>query len=94
MNAVAIHFLQNYLDNIVLFAIVWEKRRNSIAFNMTDIRINQSLCRLCGCKNENGQSLCNDSNAELLYKVQETFSMLVSVCAIVVNGMNYLVFYS
>lgn len=49
---------------------------------MTEIRINQSLCRLCGCKNEGGQSLSNDQDDEganeLLLKVQETFSMLVS----------------
>lgn len=49
---------------------------------MTEIRINQNLCRLCGCKNENGQSLSNGVNDEggneLLFKVQETFSMLVS----------------
>lgn len=50
---------------------------------MTEIRINQNLCRLCGCKNENGQSLSNDQDDEganeLLLKVQETFSMLVSL---------------
>lgn len=53
---------------------------------MTEIRINQNLCRLCGCKNENGQSLSNDQDDEggneLLFKVQETFSMLVSVLGI------------
>lgn len=51
---------------------------------MTEIRINHNLCRLCGCKNENGQSLSNDDDDdgganELLFKVQETFSMLVSL---------------
>lgn len=45
---------------------------------MTEIRINQNLCRLCGCKNENGQTLSSETGAELLLKVQETFSMLVS----------------
>lgn len=45
---------------------------------MTEIRINQNLCRLCGCKNENGQTLSSENGAELLLKVQETFSMLVS----------------
>lgn len=43
-----------------------------------DNRINQHLCRLCGCKNENGQMLSSDNGAELLVKVQETYSMLVS----------------
>lgn len=48
---------------------------------MTEIQINKNLCRLCGCKNENGQSLSGENGAELLFKVQETFSMLVSnVC--------------
>lgn len=50
---------------------------------MTEIRINQNLCRLCGCKNENGQSLSGDQDDEganeLLLKVQETFSLLVSL---------------
>lgn len=43
---------------------------------MSECRINKNLCRICGCKNENGQSLCD--NDELLHKVHETFSMLVS----------------
>lgn len=45
---------------------------------MTESHINRNLCRLCGCKNENGQSLDDPNNAELLSKLQETFSMLVS----------------
>lgn len=45
---------------------------------MCENQINQSLCRLCGCKNENGQILNDDSNSELLDKVQTTFSLLVS----------------
>ncbi|XP_055324766.1 uncharacterized protein LOC129579123 [Sitodiplosis mosellana] len=44
---------------------------------MTESRINQSLCRLCGCKNENGRSLNDENSAELLSKVQETFSLLI-----------------
>lgn len=46
---------------------------------MTENRINKHLCRLCGCKNENGQSISDENNAELLLKVQDTFSMLVSI---------------
>lgn len=45
---------------------------------MSENRINQNLCRLCGCKNEHGQSISDANSAELLFKVQETFSMLVS----------------
>lgn len=45
---------------------------------MTEYRINQHLCRLCGCKNENGRSLSDPNNIELVSKIQETFSMLVS----------------
>lgn len=44
---------------------------------MLENQINQSLCRLCGCKNENGQLLSDDNNAELLAKVQATFSIVV-----------------
>lgn len=44
---------------------------------MFKIGINQNLCRLCGCKNENGQSLSDENNAELLTKVRTTFSAVV-----------------
>ncbi|XP_031631637.1 uncharacterized protein LOC116345957 [Contarinia nasturtii] len=44
---------------------------------MTECRINQHLCRLCGCKNENGRSLNDPNNIELVSKIQETFSMLI-----------------
>lgn len=57
---------------------------------MTESRINQNLCRLCGCKNENGRSLNDPNSAELLVKVQETFSMLVSYCEYIDTIMSHL----
>lgn len=61
-------------------SVVLTQKMPKSALKMFKNGMNLSMCRLCGFKNENGQCLNDEDNAELLAKIQMTISPLVRIC--------------